>query len=170
LWLVAITTGYLSSAVNTALFIPLVVSYGLVSLVGLSNGLFNLYGSMMKLYVYRTNDLEWKYSMKGLVDIRLAQSTEEVKLKLNQEFQDETVKMSALFDHAYAKIVQERNHAPTTSEINECGVLSLNGLQDDQNNFLVALTKERKFKNDENKLSAIDKRHTEFNAKYKITS
>ncbi len=170
LWLIAISTGYLLSAINSALFIPLAVSYGLVCLGGLSNGLVNLFGSMIQLYVYRTKDLDWKYNMKGLVDIRLDKSTEDVKVKLNQEFQDETVKMSELFDHAYAKIVQERNHPPTTAEINECGVLSLNGLQDDQNKFLIALTKDRKLSKDEDKLAAIDKRHTEFNAKYRLTS
>ncbi len=168
LWIMAISAGYLLTPINSALFIPLAVSYGLVALGGVSNGLVHLFGSMIQLYVYKTNDLNWKYSMKSIVDIQLGQSKDEVKVKLNQEFQDETVKMSQLFDRAYAKIVQERNHPPTTTEINECGALSLNGLQNDQNTFLVKLIND--IKKDEDKLAAIDKRHTEFNAKYRLTS
>ncbi len=165
LWLAAMTTGYIPIAINTALILPITISYGIVALTGIACALSNLYGSMISLYVYRTNNVEWDYTLKSLVNIRLDEAPT-VKEPLNNEFIYETRRMSALYDEAYAQLVQQNNQAPTAESINRLGVLTNYGLQKDQSDFLKQLTKDKRYQSDEAKLAAIEERHNQFNQKY----
>ncbi len=164
--LIGLFAGYLPIAVNTALILPITLSYIAIALAGVSSALFNLYGSMTKLYVYRTKSIDWQYTLKGLVNIQLDKA-DEVKDPLNKEFIYETEKMSALYDEAYAQIVQQTNQAPTLSSINRLGVLSYYELQKDQSDFLTRITHDKKYASNGSKLIAIEERHRTFETKYK---
>lgn len=165
--LIGLFAGYLPIAANTAMMLPITLSYIAIALAGVSSALFNLYGSMTKLYVYRTKSIDWQYTLKGLVNIQLDKA-DEVKEPLNKEFIYETEKMSALYDEAYAQIVQQTNQAPTLSGINRLGVLSYYDLQKDQSDFLTLITHDKKYAANAAKLNAIEERHKIFESKYKV--
>jgi hypothetical protein len=165
IWLAAMMSGYVATMASSALMIPLALSYGLIFVGGLLNGLKNLYGSMLKLYVWGTQTSKWDYAMKGLVNVELGDD-QAAKEKLNQEFEYEMKKMAALDDEAYARLIQENDHPPTAIELNKIGVLTYFGLQKDQSDFLKTLAGDKKLKTTQDKIDAIDARRKNFNAKY----
>lgn len=165
MWAATILAGYSSAALSSAVIFPIAASYGLISLVGVANGLINLYGSMTKLYVWGIRRGDWQYALKTTVDIKLDQEPQ-IKNKLNEEFQYELEKMSELHNQAYARLVQENNHPPTSEEINKLGVLTYYGLLKEQSDFLSRLTQDKMLKSPQAKQAAIEERHQKFELKF----
>ncbi len=162
---IGIVTGYLPIAFNTAFTLPLMLSYGVIALSGIASLLHNIYGSMLKLYAYRTKSIGWDYTLKSLVNITF--DDPEIKDKLNEEFRYETDFMSQRYDEAYALLVQRDNEAPTSDRINSLQVLTQYGLQKDQSDFITSLRDNPKYKPSRAKLNAIDERHQSFENNYK---